>query len=233
MGQQGFARGRADFATPQRLAPSARIAPESLPVADQPAPIERRTEKVTPPAAAGAGQMFENFSESRAGLTALGAGWTSVSRATTRVGETIAMRRPTMPLSRTALPGAGTYSEALRSRREPYATLQEMPLLRMAGRGAVGAGVESAMPVSARPAISGPPLDLPLQRAAAETPVGTPATTISGTVPPPAEEPPAPTAPRPGLEGPDLERLADEVITIIERRLIVERESLGLPISDL
>jgi hypothetical protein len=32
----------------------------------------------------------------------------------------------------------------------------------------------------------------------------------------------------PGLEGPDVERLADQVYTIIERRLIVERESLGL-----
>jgi hypothetical protein len=34
-------------------------------------------------------------------------------------------------------------------------------------------------------------------------------------------EPPVP-------EGPDVERLADEVYMILERRLIMERESLGL-----
>ena len=32
----------------------------------------------------------------------------------------------------------------------------------------------------------------------------------------------------PKLEGPELERVANEVYAIIERRLIVERESLGL-----
>lgn len=229
MSQQGFARGRADFATPQRLAPSARIAPESLPVADQPAAIERRMGKAAPPAAAGAGQMFENFSGSRAGLTALGAGWTSVSRATTRVGETIAMRQLAMPLSRTPLPETAMFKRAFGASREPYAASPELPLQRAAERGPIRARIESAMLVSAPASISGTPRDLPLQRAAAEAPVATPATEISGTVPPPpAEEPPSPTGATPSLQGPDLERLADEVIAIIERRLTIERESLGL-----
>lgn len=44
----------------------------------------------------------------------------------------------------------------------------------------------------------------------------------------PAAQPPSPNATRSSMEGLDLERIADEIYRILERRLIVERESLGL-----
>jgi len=65
---------------------------------------------------------------------------------------------------------------------------------------------------------------VPLQRAAADASSAAPPS-----MPPrPVGAPYPPTAPVPGPASLDVERLADEVYAIIERRLTIERESLGL-----
>lgn len=68
-----------------------------------------------------------------------------------------------------------------------------------------------------------------VQRAAANTPAATPATEAAGAGSSAfAEGPSPPTAAQSILESPDLDRLAREVYAIIEQRLTIERESLGL-----
>jgi hypothetical protein len=157
------------------------------------------------------------------GRTSLGPDWVLLSRSTTK-----AIQQLSMPLSRTVLSGAGMYGGGPRSRRELGSASPEMPLLRMVQRSAVGAGGQIATPVSAWPTFSGPPLDLPLQRAAAGASAGLPARDMPGSMPPgPASEPSSLTTVAASLEGPDLERLAGEVIAIIERRLTIQRESRG------
>lgn len=84
------------------------------------------------------------------------------------------------------------------------------------------------MPAIVRPALAAASTDLVLQRAVSDIPAGTQVGASSPTPSPPDGEPPSPTPATPGIEGPDLERLADEVMAIIERRLVVQRESLGL-----
>jgi hypothetical protein len=84
-----------------------------------------------------------------------------------------------------------------------------------------GAEASSTTLLQAQSAGYGAGPSMPVQRAAAESPTAGPVT-----MPASAEEPS--TAPPPDLEDLDLEHLASEVIAIIERRLVVERESLGL-----
>ena len=73
------------------------------------------------------------------------------------------------------------------------------------------------------------PLVMPLQRAATEAATdASEAEMPTGSPPQPITEPEEPAAGQPGLEGLDLERLADEVYAIIEQRLTIERESLGI-----
>jgi len=201
-----------------------------LPGPAQPATVRRRMHQVIPPTATDAGQMVMASTAygSRVRSPPSTVRWKPLSRVATCPGQTITMRQPALPLSRTPLPGTGMFSGMSGLSREPYAASQEMPLLRMAERRVAGAGGGSAMPVSTRPAISGAPLGFPSQRAGREAPVGTQAETPGAVPSPPAGEPPSPTTETPGLEGPDLERLADEVYAIIERRLTIERESLGL-----
>jgi hypothetical protein len=105
-----------------------------------------------------------------------------------------------------------------------------MPLVQTSERTVARAVEQRTMPAMLRPAIGGGSTDLILQRAtgsSASAQATGPALAAAG------EESPAgtPTEPEPppsATEGPDLERLADEVMSIIERRLIVQRESLGL-----
>jgi len=89
----------------------------------------------------------------------------------------------------------------------------EMPLARAAGGG-------SAPPVQLRSAASGTQTAV-VQRATAET-------TAESGADVPAGESTLPGETQSGAEGPDVERLANEVYAIIERRLIIERESRGL-----
>lgn len=100
---------------------------------------------------------------------------------------------------------------------EPLAGLAsgqvEMPLARAAGGGSVP-------PVQLRPAASGTQASV-VQRPTAEITAGPGADVLAGESTLPGET-------RSGAEGPDVERLADEVYAIIERRLIIERESRGL-----
>lgn len=94
----------------------------------------------------------------------------------------------------------------------------EMPLAKAAGGvQRSGGGVP---PVQPRLTDSGARAAV-VQRAAADTT----ATSATGV---PAGEPPLPSVAPSGAEGPDLERLADAVYAIIERRLVIERESRGL-----
>jgi hypothetical protein len=91
------------------------------------------------------------------------------------------------------------------------------------------------MPALAQPANLDPSMGLTVQRVpAAEGSFITPATGPSNAVSSgPAGEPSPPTTATPSMDEIDVERLADEVYMIIERRLIIERESLGLPASNL
>lgn len=65
---------------------------------------------------------------------------------------------------------------------------------------------------------------MPIQRAARESPTARSETAAPAAIPPPAVEPAANAGPNQI----DIERLADQVYAIIERRLIIERESMGL-----
>jgi hypothetical protein len=100
-----------------------------------------------------------------------------------------------------------------------------------AERGAAGSEGESAHSLSSSAGQSGLVVTHRLQRAPAEGSPATPAAATSATTPAGGPTPPsaaAPSAELPVPEGPDLERLADQVYMILERRLIMERESLGL-----
>ena len=136
---------------------------------------------------------------------------------------------PVRLFSRAAVQRAEAFSGIVRSEGEPSLMRLEMPLLRMVERRTGKAEAGSAMLVQTWPASPGAPTTLPLRRATADTSATVPASESPGAAPPQsAGEPSAPTETRPGLEGLDLERLADEVYAIIERRLTIERESLGL-----
>jgi hypothetical protein len=125
-----------------------------------------------------------------------------------------------------------------------------MPLLERAAVGIQRAGEASMGRFALSQAALAQPLSLHVRRAVATTlsPAALPPATSSSATPaagglaagpsPPAGELPAPGAAAssaPGLGGVnaeikevDLERLADQVYAIIERRLILERESRGL-----
>jgi hypothetical protein len=105
------------------------------------------------------------------------------------------------------------------------------PLLQASEHEVVRAVPEHTMPAMFRPAIGGGSTDLILQRAVASSPPAAPAAgpaPVSAGGESPASAPAEPEPPPSETEGPDLERLADQVMAIIERRLIVQRESLGL-----
>lgn len=98
-----------------------------------------------------------------------------------------------------------------------FAPRSEMPLARAVERGGAAGRRGPASPSGAVQRAIELPYDAP--PLAGEPHVSRP---VSGEGPPVL-----PVAPQPGLEGIDLERLADAVYGLIERRLIVERESMG------
>jgi len=183
--------------------------------AGPPAAIQRQVDEAGSPVAAGGGPMV---------------GLAADSVRTTGLDITL-----TSPPSEMALSVAGTCNGTPHSDGEPPGMRQDMPLLKMPERGATGAGGESTMPALAQPANLDPSMGLTVQRVpAAEGSFITPATGPSNAVSSgPAGEPSPPTTATPSMDEIDVERLADEVYMIIERRLIIERESLGLPASNL
>jgi hypothetical protein len=88
--------------------------------------------------------------------------------------------------------------------------------------------VGSASPIETLPLNSGAATHMPLQRAPAGTPAAAATETTAVEAAEPTGGPPSMPTAGAGLESLDLERVADEVYTIIERRLTIERESLGL-----
>ncbi len=98
-----------------------------------------------------------------------------------------------------------------------------MPLARAAG-GDGGSSVQARPSGSgARAAIVQRAIEMPYEQAppAGEAPTPLPPFEAGAPVP-------SPEAPQSSFAGIDLERLADEVYAIIERRLTIERESRGL-----
>jgi hypothetical protein len=231
--------GRAHAATPQISERTVRRAAESLPVADRPVGLQRETDNGFPPALAGVtppatGEWHpavENTaaSGSRAGLTPLQRAWRPSSRAEVPSGEINVMRQLASPLFRLPRAGVETTGVGLSPRGDSYMAAPDMPLLRMVERGVKSTGDGRAAPDSRTSAGSGTTVDLFLQRAEAGTSVAPPPADVSGTATsPPTGEPFPPGEAMAGAQSMDLERLADQVYAIIERRLIIERESLGL-----
>lgn len=236
-----FGPGRADAATPQISGRAARRASQPLPTAHRPASLQREIDERFPPTlahitptATGEGHTVENTaaSGSRAGLTLLRRVWRPSSRATVPSGDTNVVRQLAPLVSRLPRSGIETTGVALGPRGGSYLAAPEMWLLRMAERGAKTAEDRVAAPDSRTSAGSGTTVDLLMRGAVTETSVAPPPTDVSGTASsPPAGEPSAPSeAARDTerMESIDLERLADQVYAIIERRLTIERESLGL-----
>ena len=130
------------------------------------------------------------------------------------VGGTTIMRRVEMPLALTA-----TYADERRSRPVVQTSipvqmvLPVMPLVKTAQRTPSEAGPESPGVASDRLASSAVSGYGSGQTAGPQGPTGEPAAGRAGML---------------KLEGPELERVANEVYAIIERRLEIERESLGL-----
>jgi hypothetical protein len=235
-----FGPGRADAATPQISGRTARSAAQSLPIAHRPASLQHEIGErfstlahITPPPT-GEGHTVENTaaSGSRAGLTLLRTAWRPSSRATVPSGDTNVMRQLAPLVSRLPRSGVDTMGVPLGSKGESYLAAPEMRLLRMAERGAKTAEDRVAAPDSRTSAGSGTTVDLLMRGAVTETSVAPPPTDVSGTASSsPVGEPSAPSEATSGtgsMESIDLERLADQVYAIIERRLTIERESLGL-----
>jgi hypothetical protein len=236
-----FGLGRADAAVPRSSGRAAWRATQSLPTIDRPANIQREIDerfsphlaRVMPPST-GEGRTIENTADvrSRTGLMLLRTAWRPSLRATVPSGDTNLMRQPASLVARLPQSGGQKMSAPFSSRGEAYLAAPEMPLLRRTEHGARSAEGRRMVP-DTRPSIgSGTTVDLFLQRARAETSIAPPPAGMPGTAPsPPAGEPAASGEAAPGMEhmeSIDLERLADQVYTIIERRLIIERESLGL-----
>jgi hypothetical protein len=140
--------------------------------------------------------------------------------------ETALGRSPNTPLPRAFPPEPAVLNRAFSSGSSPSLAHPDLPLV-----GVSGAGItrrEAARNQVPAPS-AGPAGTLLLQRASTRAAAAM-TETAQATTPaeqPTGGEPPAPpTAPSP--EGVDLEHLADQVYTIIERRLTLERESLGL-----
>lgn len=105
----------------------------------------------------------------------------------------------------------------------------EMPFVKAGGEN-TGKGVAGQItPIQAQSEDSGMQSSMPLQRQVTGPSPATPGTEAAGATAPQSPEEASPPAPaEPGLHGIDLERLADEVYAIIEQRLTIERESLGV-----
>jgi hypothetical protein len=227
-GDDGFSSiGRQTLA--QQAAPQARRALGPPPVVDQPATAQPRMDRVAPMAVPGAHRSTTTATRafhSGTGPAGHGAGWMPVSRAATGIGESLIWRQIEPPLAKfEALPGSEPHGGAFRWGTSTRAASPNLPLARSMRRGAATAGVEPVAPAGVFGQAVGPSV----QRAGDEAPVSLPTAESSGVQPGAEGETPAPTpAPPDSREGPDLERLADEVITIIERRLTIQRESMGL-----
>ena len=124
---------------------------------------------------------------------------------------------------------AGVFSSGVHAGDEFHPPRLEMPLARVVDYGSAGARREGAPWAQRWLVAPGAPGGI-LQRASAgASGGGTPmAGSLRATLPQDIGGSPPPGVDQPGLEGLDLERLADQVYTIIERRLIVEKENRGL-----
>ncbi|MCL4298007.1 MAG: hypothetical protein KJ077_19850 [Anaerolineae bacterium] len=141
-------------------------------------------------------------------------------------GITISERKPGagLPLARTPSLGIGMPGGRTSSRQYLYPTSSELPFSRVPGTGAIRGGEG----IATLPVISGTPREATIQRAEVQASNNTMAPEIYETDwSSPASKPSSPVTAASRLEGPELERLADSVYTIIERRLILERESRG------
>ena len=152
----------------------------------------------------------------------------AIARAPSYSGETIAGRESNLPLTLAFPSEPGILNRAFSSSDRPSPSQPNLPLIQMSG-----AGIRRAVTNNQAPALSaGSPIAMPLQRPSARAIAATPGTMATTTPvrrqPEPANGVPPGSLPASNPEGIDLERLADRVYTIIEQRLTLERESLGL-----
>ena len=139
------------------------------------------------------------------------------------------VERPEIPLFRSALTGTGTFINAPPSMGPSSERPTEMPFVKAQGGGGNKLETRGITLAEPRPNGFGALTDRPLQRAVADTSAAVPVNQVQSPVQSHnAGEPLSPSMTPSGTEGLDLERLADEVYAIIEERITVERESLGL-----
>jgi hypothetical protein len=228
--RQSLAPGMAGLIMPHRFAPAvhnasqgvlaATAGPAGLIMPHRFAPAVRNADQGMLAATASPGRVSETQAASGA---VTGAGMALLAGTVQRASETSILRQLDTPPSRSTPPMVGVPGRTLGPGREAGAFSPDMPLLQRVGGEAVGAEVEGSGQVASRRPIPGAPSDLVLQRAAADFSVGRQPEPPGPGPSPPGDEPAAP-----GPEGPDLERLADEVMAIIEWRLTIQRESMGL-----
>lgn len=158
--------------------------------------------------------------ESALAMLPLAASRVRASNVISHAGEPIAMGPAATSFARADIDGVETPDRAVHSGAGFRSFLPALPLLRTAQRTPAEIGFGSASPVSDQLAMPGmaarrsvQPAGAQGNEAGAQRPLGEPASVKTA---------------MPKLEGPELERVANEVYAIIERRLIVERESLGL-----
>ena len=226
-----------DLALPRRSLPvglqaSSRVASETLSFAEGALPVQRAAAQRASPVVVGAGQTGVALSHLESGKDLSRGRYLSrmpLTRVGSRTVERGILRRSDAPghpeagrmaIARASFPESRRLGE-LSAGPGPRAAAHEMPLLRASGSGPVAVGGQGA-------ALASAPVDLVLQSAASDISISLQAET-SGSAPSPPEAGPSSSAfAAPETEGPDLERLADEVMAIIEQRLIVQRESIGL-----
>jgi hypothetical protein len=228
---RSFAPGMAGSANPQTVH-LARQALEAAPVAGQPPAVAGGQDQLDSQAL----DLGQNVQTAAPGsgtpsIATSGPVWMPLSRAVGSIAGPNVMRRPAMPLAPSIQPGRGMVDTVPGPAGPPYPVSQEWPLSPAAERGAARSEGGSAPPPSLSAGQSGATVTRWLQRAPAESTPATPAAATSAAAPAGGPTPPAaaaPTAETPGSAAPDMERLADQVYMILERRLIMERESLGL-----
>jgi hypothetical protein len=221
-GRPTLERDSAGVSLAQRRLLLARDAPEVLSVAGWPAMVQGDRDRVASETAVDNGPTIGRSApgESTLAMLPLAASRVRASNVISRAGAPIAMGPAETSFARTASDGVETPDRAVHSGAGFRSSLPAMPLLRTAQRTPAEIGFGSASPVSDQLAISRMAAPGSAQPAGAQG-------TEAGSQQPLGELAPVKAA-MPKLEGPELERVANEVYAIIERRLIVERESLGL-----
>jgi hypothetical protein len=188
---------------------------------------EMPVRQITPPMRPSGGEMeltpptgASVPAESARSILPLTAGRILASNVVSRAGGPAAMGPTETLFARTASDEAKKADRAVRSGGGFGSSLPAMPLLRTAQHTPAEMAFRSAIQESDQLAVPGVAARHSANSGGAQGPE-------AGSLRP-VGEPVAGKGAMPKLEGPELERVANEVYAIIERRLIIERESLGL-----